>query len=122
MSRSLGDALENQADRYLPGDRSGLGIDSNECFLRTPIGSEKINLFAHAQRRDEIVTVVGESLAGLDDRSTFEHLERPVQLAAAPTGLPVVPLLFNHYARPQGLELADRQGVLVILSFEWATA
>mgnify|MGYP006299445463 CR=1 FL=1 len=122
LSRSVAYALENDAYRYLPAYLAQRGIEVEKHFIRTTINGEEINLLAHAKRGSEAVIVVGESVLRLDDRQKFEQLARHVELAAAHYGLPAVPVMITHYAKPHLLALAEQEGVIVAQSFEWAGA
>ncbi len=119
LSRSQAYALENDAYRHLPAFLAKRGIEVTERFIRTELDGKEINLLAHARRQGEEIVIVGESVTRLDDRSKFAQLEEHLHLARAHYACPVLPVLITHYARPQLLELAERENILVVQSFEW---
>ncbi|MCB0061620.1 MAG: hypothetical protein KDE19_05880 [Caldilineaceae bacterium] len=129
MSRSMSYALENEAYRLLPPLlASKYGITLEERLVRTEINGEEINIFAHGTRNGEPILLVGESKLQLDERRNshraldrlMDQLERKV--AAVKEAYPdaeIVQLLITHYARPAIRERAEREGVILIQSFEW---
>lgn len=129
MSRSMSYALENEAYRLLPPLlASKYGIALEERLVRTEINGEEIEIFAHGTRNGEPILLVGESKLQLDERRNsqraldrlMDQLERKV--AAVEEAYPdaeIVQLLITHYARPAIRERAEREGVILIQSFEW---
>jgi hypothetical protein len=134
LSRSFSYALENEAYRALPAFLSShYGIQLTDRFVRTELDGEEINFFAHATQNGERVIIVGEIKLRLDDRRKVEteagtslrsaalvELERKLAVVRRHhPGIPLVPLLVTHYARPTILQEATEQGVTVVQSFEW---
>ncbi|MBV7339083.1 hypothetical protein KFU94_64875 [Chloroflexi bacterium TSY] len=125
LSSSFGYALENEAYRSLPQflqEEHGITVDRR--FIREYVRDREINLLAEAHQDGEPILIVGESKTrlGADDfRQLFDNIEA-VRQAQADGELPnyrILPLLITHMARPQALRRADREGVIVIQSFEW---
>jgi myosin heavy subunit len=119
VTRSQAYALENDAYRFLPAFLAERGIEVTDKFIRTEVAGVEINLLAHARRQGEEILVVGESVTRLDDRSKFAQLDKQVRLARDYYKCPVMPVLITHFARPRMLELAERENILVVQSFEW---
>jgi myosin heavy subunit len=120
LSRSMSYALENDAFRQLPKYlKTHCQLEVKEHFVRTFIGGEEINVFAKAKRNGEEVLVVGETVLRLDDRSKMGQLEKNVKAVKAQFKQEVIPLMITHIALPAILEKAQKEGVLVIQSFEW---
>ena len=130
LSLTMSYALENDAYRALPDYLSrNHGLRVTQRFVRTEIDEEEINFLAEADRQDGThVLIVGESKARLDERrrsgqgieQVLGQLRKKVAAAArAHAGVPIVPLLVTHYARPALLKAAEEEGVIVAQSFEW---
>ena len=66
-----------------------------------------------------MMMIVGENVMRLDDGSKFGQLQRKLDAVRAVEALPLVPLLVTHFARPDLLDQARQQGVVVVQSFEW---
>jgi hypothetical protein len=77
------------------------------------------NFYDRARRGDESVVIVGESVMRLDDRGKLARLEQKLAAVRAMEALPLVPLLVTHFAQPELLELARKEGIVVVQSFEW---
>ncbi len=125
LGRQFGYALENEAYRALPPLlRERYQIEITRRFIRTYIGDQEINLLAEGKQNGDGILLVGEvkSHLGTDD---FEQLERSVEVvrqAQAKGELPdyrIVPLFVAHVARPAALKKAEKEGVIVVQSFEW---
>jgi DNA polymerase II large subunit len=122
LSRSVAYALENEAYRLLPALlKAHHHIDIDERLVRTWINEEEINFYARARRNGESMVIVGESVMRLDDSSKLEPLEDKLSAVRAVETLPLLPLLVTHFAHPKLLKQAQRQGVLVVQSFEWSS-
>ncbi len=121
LARTMAYALENEAYRMLPAFlkvRWQLEID--ERLVRTWINGEEINFYARARRGVEAVVIVGESVMRLDDSGKLAQLQRKLEAVRAVEALPLVPLLVTHFAHPELLEQARRDGIVVVQSFEWS--
>ncbi len=113
-------ALGNEAFRKLPAYlKTHCRLDIHDRFVRTEIGGKEINIFAKAARDGEEVVVVGETVLRLDDRSKMKQLEENVSTVKEHYNLPVIPLVVTHFARPNFLEKARKEGVIVVQTFEW---
>jgi predicted nuclease with TOPRIM domain len=120
LAKSVAYALENEAFRRLPAHlEARYGIKVRDRFVRTLLAGEEISLYAHAERDGEPVEIVGESVLKLDDRAKLKQLEKNLKAVGAQSDLPIVPLLITHFAHPSVLERAEKQGILVVQSFEW---
>ena len=134
LARSVGYALENEAYRALPAFlERHYDIRLTERFVRTELDGEEINFFGHATQNGDAVIIVGEAKLRLDDRrkvgtedgsalrsAAVVELERKLAIVRRRhPGVPLVPLLVTHYARPAILKEATEQGVIVVQSFEW---
>lgn len=120
LARSAAYALENEAYRKLPAYlEAHHDLQLLDRFIRMEIEGQEINIFAKARRNGDEVLIVGESVLRFDDRSKAEQLEDNVTLVQETYHLPVVPLLITHYARPYLLKLAQKEGIIVVQSFEW---
>ncbi len=120
LARSVSYALENEAYRALPlylQDNYGIRIEKR--FIRTSIGELEINLFAHAQKDDKEVLVVGESVLRLDDISKLLQVREQIKALKECHELPIIPVIITHFAHPGIQHQAESEGILVIQSFEW---
>jgi ABC-type transporter Mla subunit MlaD len=120
LSRTMAYALENEAYRMLPAFlKAQHQLDISERLVRTWINGEEINFYARGQRGGESVVIVGESVMRLDDRGKLAQLQRKLDAVRAAETAPLVPLLVTHFAHPELLEQARRDGIVVAQSFEW---
>jgi DNA repair ATPase RecN len=125
LGRQFGYALENEAYRALPSLlRDRYQIEVTRRFIRTYVGHREINLLAEGRQNGEPVLVVGEvkSHLGTDDFEPFEETLDLVRDAQATGMLPdyrIVPLFVTHMARPAALKRAEKEGIIVVQSFEW---
>jgi hypothetical protein len=120
LSRSMSYALENEAYRRLPAFlKTHHQLDITERLVRTWIHGEEINFYAHAQRGEQPVAIVGESVMRLDDASKLGQLQRKLEAVRAEQSLPLIPLLVTHIATPELLNQARQNGIIVVQSFEW---
>ncbi|MBS1222933.1 MAG: hypothetical protein H6R23_2553 [Proteobacteria bacterium] len=67
----------------------------------------------------EKVVIVGGSVMRLDDGTKLAQLHRKLDAVRAVEASPLVPLLVTHFAHPELLEQAQREGIVVVQSFEW---
>lgn len=121
LARSVAYALENEAYRKLPHYlKTRYQLQLEERFVRRELGEEEINFFARGVRNGgEAVMLVGETVLRLDDASKLGQLEKNVRVVKEHYDLPVAPLLVTHFARPNLLEYAQKEGIIVIQTFEW---
>ncbi len=120
LARSMAYALENEAYRKLPDYlKTHCQLMIHDRFIRTEIVGEEINIFAKATREGEEVVIVGETVLKLDDQSKMKQLEKNVTIVRGQYNLPVIPLVVTHFARPNFLEKAREEGVIVVQTFEW---
>lgn len=125
LAKSFGYALENEAYRALPGYlQSEHNITIDNRFIREYIGDREINLLAEGHQNGEPILIVGESKVQLstDDFVQLERHVETVRQAQQEGTLPahrILPLLITHMARPQALRRAERDGVVVVQSFQW---
>jgi chromosome segregation ATPase len=120
LAQTMAYALENDAYRRLPAYlRERHQIEVTQRLVRTFVNEEEINFYARARRGDEAVLIVGESVSRLDDASKLGQLRRKLAAAQAVETLPLVPLLVTHFAHPKLLAQAEREGIIVVQSFEW---
>lgn len=120
LAQTMAYALENDAYRRLPAYlRERHQLEVTQRLVRTFVNEEEINFYARARRGDEAVLIVGESVSRLDDASKLGQLRRKLAAAQAVETLPLVPLLVTHFAHPKLLAQAEREGIIVVQSFEW---
>jgi len=129
LSRSVSYSLENEAYRQLPAYlEAEYGIVLEERMVRTEIGGEEIDLFALGQRDGAPIVLVGETKLQLDRRrggrdATVQVLAQLARKVDVVQPLyperEVVRLLVTHYARPAVHAEAQKQGVIIVQSFEW---
>lgn len=128
LERSFSYAFENEAYRHLPRflkDKYGLVI--KERMIRAEIGGKEINFFAKAERDGKEVLVVGEAKTRLDTRQKGERRDDPirqlnekVQAVIDQYGdVEIVKLLVTHFATQGFLKKAQKEGILVVQSYEW---
>jgi len=120
LARTMAYALENEAYRMLPAFlKTQHQLEVSERLVRTWINGEEINFFARARRGGEKVVIVGGSVMRLDDGTKLAQLHRKLDAVRAVEASPLVPLLVTHFAHPELLEQARREGIVVVQSFEW---
>jgi hypothetical protein len=96
-----------------------------ERLVRTEIAGQEINLFGRAQRAGRPVLIIGESKARLDERRQKKQdvfAQLAAKIKAVKNHYPdqeIVPVIITHYARPQALQQAQAEGIIVVQSFEW---
>ena len=121
LARSVAYALENEAFRKLPAylkTRHDLRLEQR--FIRRELGGEEMNIFAKAIRNGgEEVMLVGETVLRLDDPSKLAQLQKNVNIVKEHYQLPVLPILVTHFARPNLLEYAQKEGIIVVQTFDW---
>ncbi|CAK0773653.1 conserved hypothetical protein [Gammaproteobacteria bacterium] len=120
LSRSLAYAMENEAYRKLPTFlREHCGINIEKQMIRTFVGDQEINFFAHAQREGQSVLVVGESVLRLDDAGKLKQVLKQIEVVRAHQNVPLVPIIVTHFAHPRILAQAQAKGIIVVQSYEW---
>ncbi|CAN2039020.1 Chordopoxvirus fusion protein [Candidatus Magnetomoraceae bacterium gMMP-15] len=120
LSKSVAYALENEAFQKIPKYlKNHFQLEIKEHFVRSYIGGEEINLFAKAKQNGEDVLIVGESVLKLDDRSKMKQLKKNVEAVKRHYDYPIIPLLITHFGRPDILEKAREEGIIIVQSFEW---
>jgi len=121
LGRSIAYALENEAYQKLPAYLKQLGITVTEKFVRRYVGEEEINFFGHGTQNGKSIIIVGE--AELKFTSAGKKLSQLKRKVAAVTreypGKKIIKLLVTHFAKPQAIEKARAEGVIVIQSFKW---
>ncbi|MCL6560381.1 MAG: hypothetical protein K6U74_16620 [Firmicutes bacterium] len=121
LAKSMAYALENEAYQKLPAYLKQLGIAVNEKFVRKYIGEEEINFFGRGTQNGENIIIMGETeLKFTSAGKKLGQLKRKVAAVAREyPGTKIIKLLVTHFARPQAIEKARAEGVIVIQSFEW---
>ncbi len=123
LSRSMGYSLENEVYRMLPSLlKNSYDIELKERLIRTEIGGKEINILGRARRNGKDVLVVGEVKIRLDDRrkrDIFVELEEKVQAVKSKYKEEPIRMLITHYATKGFMNKANKEGVIVIQSFEW---
>lgn len=123
MANSLGYQLENEAYRHLPqflADKHDIRVTSS--VIREQIGDEEVNVLAEGKRGKAPVLIVGEAksrLAAKDFTQLKKKIEEVEKHYPAAQGREIVPVMVVHFAREKELQRAEREGVIVIQSFEW---
>lgn len=127
LGHSLGYSLENEAYRSLPALlEKRYGIVLSERIVRAQVTGEEVNFLAHGQRNGTAVCLVGEAKTRLDERrvAQFELALAQLKVKVAAVRLQnadceLVPVLVTHFARPEAVQEAEREGIIVVQSFEW---
>ncbi|SHJ02800.1 hypothetical protein [Desulfofundulus thermosubterraneus] len=121
LAKSMAYALENEAYQKLPAYLKQLGIAVTEKFVRKYIGEEEINFFGRGTQNGENIIIVGETeLKFTSAGKKLGQLKRKVAAVAREyPGTKIIKLLVTHFAKPQAIEKARAEGVIVIQSFEW---
>ncbi len=129
LSRTMSYALENEAFRVLPAYlKKHFDIIVQSRFVRTEIGGEEIDFYAHGEQNGSLVCIIGESKLKIDERRhsgkefrrIMNQLDRKV--TAVQEDQPdcrIVRMLVTHYVRPSARQLLEDEGVLVVQSFDW---
>ncbi len=129
IDQTMGYMLENEAYRNLPGylERK-FGIKVHTRIIRKEVNGKEINLLAEGERKGERVLIVGEAKSRLAigperAKDIFEELEDKIRAVLEEyrdyTVENVVPVIVTHFASKSFLEEADKQGYIVVQSFEW---
>lgn len=121
IAMTLGYALENEAYRSLPAFlKRHYDIEVSSPLIRTEVNGREVNFLAEGTRDGKSIVVVGEAKSRLDSVETLRQIDSQVEAArVAYPNKEIQPLLVTHYARPQLLERARTEGVIVVQSFEW---
>jgi len=69
--------------------------------------SRKLGTVFNPQQANVLSEVITEAYSDLVKTGDFNELKE------------IVPVVITHYARPQALERADEEGIIVVQSFEW---
>lgn len=122
LSRSFAYSLENEAYRVLPQYlKEHHQIEVSEKFIRKFIEGEEINFLAKGRKDGKEIVIVGESTLRLDDMSKFGQLEKKLKIAILHyKEIEVIPIMITHFATDPMLTKAQKTGIIVIQSFEWA--
>ena len=123
VANAIGYMLENEAYRNLPellADKYKINISSR--IIRKYIGAEEINFLAEGKRGKTPVLIVGEAKSRLAAHN-FTELKRKIKEVEkhypAASGREIVPMMVVHSAREKELQRAEREGVIIVQSFEW---
>jgi hypothetical protein len=123
MANSFGYQLENEAYRQLPkflADKHGIRVTSK--VIREQVGEEEINVLAEGKRGKQPVLIIGEAKSRLASQD-LAQLKRKVKEVQKQypnaAGREIVPVIVVHFAREKELQRAERDGVIVVQSFEW---
>lgn len=120
LSKSVSYSLENEAFRVLPAYlKEKYGIDVIDKFVRKDIEGEEINIFARAKKDDKELFIVGETVLKLDSVSEITQLKTKAQVIENKYNKEVIKILITHYAKQFILEKANKDGIIIIQSFEW---
>ncbi len=129
LSRTMSYALENEAFRVLPAYlEKNFDIIVESRFVRTEIGGEELNFYAHGEQNGRSVCIIGESKLKIDERrhsgkefgrimSQLDRKAAVVQQDQPDCG--IVRMLVTHYVRPSARQLLEDEGILVVQSFDW---
>jgi len=123
LANTIGYMLENEAYRHLPkflADKHNINISGQ--FIRKYIGAEEINFLAEGKRGKTPVLIVGEAksrLAAHNLTTLKKKVKEVEQHYPSAAGREIVPIMVVHSARPKELQRAEREGVIVVQSFEW---
>ncbi|MGH9855935.1 MAG: hypothetical protein ACREBD_39370 [Blastocatellia bacterium] len=124
MANSLGYQLENEAYRRLPKFLAGKhNIRVTSRVIREQVGDEEINVLAEGARGKAPVLIVGEAksrLAAKDVTQLKRKIKEVEKYYPAAHGREIVPMMVVHFAREKELQRAEREGVIVVQSFEWS--
>ena len=123
IANAIGYMLENEAYRHLPkllADKHRINISSR--FIRKYIGAEEINFLAEGKRGKTPVLIVGEAKSRLAAHN-FTELKKKIKEVEehypAAAGREIVPMMVVQSAREKELQRAEREGVIIVQSFEW---
>ncbi len=120
LSRSVSYALENEAFRYLPRYlKTRYGIEVVDRIVRTYLKGREVNIFGRVRQDGREMYLVGEAVLRLEKATKFRQLKEMVSLVKEVYGGEVLPIVVTHFARPKVLERAEKEGILVVQSFEW---
>jgi hypothetical protein len=115
--------LANEAYRYLPAllkDRYKITVIGR--MFRRDVGRMFVNLLGDAEREGTKALIVGEVGSKLEAKH-FARLKRRVkrvaQLYEDLNGREIIPMIVAHHAPDPELRRAERQGVIVVQSWEW---
>ena len=129
LSRTMSYALENEAFRVLPAYlEKHFDIVVQSRFVRTEIGGEELDFYAHGEQNGRSVCIIGESKLKVDERrhsgkefgrimSQLDRKAAAVQQDQPDCG--IIRMLVTHYVRPSARQLLEDEGILVVQSFDW---
>ncbi len=129
LSRTMSYALENEAFRVLPAYlEKNFAIIVQSRFVRTEIGGEEIDFYAHGEQNGRPVCIIGESKLKIDERrhsgKEFGRIMSQLDKKAAAVqedqpDCEIIRMLVTHYVRLSARQLLEDEGVLVVQSFDW---
>ena len=129
LSRTMSYALENEAFRVLPAYlEKHFDIVVQSRFVRTEIGGEELDFYAHGKQNGRSICIIGESKLKIDERrhsgkefgrimSQLDRKAAAVQQDQPDCG--IIRMLVTHYVRPSARQLLEDEGILVVQSFDW---
>jgi len=126
FTTSISYAFENEAYRHLPSFlKEKYGIEVIERFIRTRIKGEEINFFAKGKFNGKEVYIIGESKIRFEEKKkdfekTLKQLKKKEKALKETFGeVEIVKLIVTHFATKEAIDLAEKEKIIVVQSFEW---
>jgi hypothetical protein len=126
LSKSMSYAFENEAFRMIPKVlKEKYGIEVEKRFVREDIGGKEINIFGRGKKDGRDVLIVGETKLRIEKpdkelKTLLEDFEEKIEAVKKEFGdVEIIKVFVTHFAGKNFLREAEKNGIIVIQSFEW---
>jgi hypothetical protein len=126
LSKSMSYAFENEAFRMIPKVlKEKYGIEVEKRFVREDIGGKEINIFGRGKKDGRDVLIIGETKLRIEKpdkelKTLLEDFEEKIEAVKKEFGdVEIIKVFVTHFAGKNFLREAEKNGIIVIQSFEW---
>jgi len=122
LAENIGFGLEDIARVMLPGYLQRhldlvLDAELQRRFARVEGEEVEINLYGEGTQNGERVAVVGECKSRIRSSQVEEFVSRLTKVRRA-LAVRVVPVMVGYFIHPSGTEVAEKEGVLLVASYQ----
>ena len=126
LSKSMSYAFENEAFRMIPKVlKEKYGIEVEKRFVREDIDGKEINIFGRGKKDGRDVLIIGETKLRIEKpdkelKTLLEDFEEKIEAVKKEFGdVEIIKVFVTHFAGKNFLREAEKNGIIVIQSFEW---